>query len=520
THQQTGVTYTHFDMHQTGPDHIHHMLQELTQLLEDGDLPPLPTFSRSVHSAHSVLRHLAAGQHVGKLALTIPQPLDTNGTVLITGGTGTLGAHIARHLTTRHGIRHLLLLSRSGPNAPQARALVEELAELGTVATVLAADAADLDALTAALDTVPAEHPLTAVVHAAGILDDATLANLTPQHLHTVLRPKIDAAWNLHHTTRHHNLTAFLLLSSAAGTLGTPGQANYAAANAALDALAHHRHTHGQPATSIAYGLWNDTSTLTTHADHTRMSRGGVLPLSTEHGLALLDDALAAHQPVVTALRLDGGASEVPALLQGVLRAPLRKAATATGAPAGPDLKERLTGLPGARQRRLVLDLVRAEAAAVLAHPDPDRLAPDQPFKDLGFDSLTAVELRNRLRTATGLPLPTTLVFDHPTPEALAAAVLAELAPEPASANTAVLEGIEQLEALLGEFTVATGEPDGASGPRGREEVTARLRALLRGWDDARSGTGVQEDLDALVDLDTADDDELLSALERELGSD
>ncbi|MFJ9612220.1 beta-ketoacyl reductase, partial [Kitasatospora sp. NPDC101176] len=280
-----------------------------------------------------------------------------------------------------------------------------------------------------------------------------------------------------------------------------------------------HRHTHGQPATSIAYGLWHDTSTLTTNADHTRMSRGGVLPLSTEQGLALLDDALAAHLPVVTALRLDGGgASEVPALLRDVLQAPLRKAAAAAPggrATAGPDLKERLTGLPGAQQRRVVLDLVRGEAATVLAHPDPSRLGADQPFKDLGFDSLTAVELRNRLRTATGLHLPTTLVFDHPTPEELATAVLAELAPEPASANAAVLDGIARLQELLGEF--ADGDPEGGPGPRGRSEVTARLRALLRGWDDARHAADEDEDA---VDLDSADDDELLSALERELGSD
>ncbi|MFC8455172.1 SDR family NAD(P)-dependent oxidoreductase, partial [Kitasatospora sp. NPDC057223] len=525
-----GVGYTHFDMHATGADHIQGMLQDLTELFENGDLEALPTLSQSVGYAPGVLRHLAAGQHIGKLALTVPQPLDPNGTVLITGATGTLGAHVARHLATQHHANRFLLLSRSGTNAPGADQLLTELRELGAHADLLATDTADHHALTEALATIPTDHPLTGVFHVAGVLRDATVPSLSHAHLDSVLGPKTDAAWNLHELTKHLDLAAFVLFSSAAGTLGTPGQANYAAANAALDALAHHRHTHGLPATSIAWGLWAEASTLTTNlqtADRTRMSRSGVLPLSTEEGLALLDAALSNHQPVLTALHLDDsalqdGGTAVPPLLQGVLRAPRRRAAAATAGSAqaaGPGLAERLTGLTAADQQRLVLDLVRGEAATVLAHPDPDRLAPDQPFKDLGFDSLTAVELRNRLRTATGLHLPTTLVFDHPTPLALAGAVLADLAPEPASANVAVLTEIGRLEELLHEFAGGSGQDENGDGGGAddRNEVTARLRALLRGWDDGQQAHGPDEDT---VDLDSADDDELFSALERELGSD
>ncbi|MFJ9697863.1 SDR family NAD(P)-dependent oxidoreductase, partial [Kitasatospora sp. NPDC101183] len=506
THQQTGVTYTHFDMHQTGPDHIHHMLQELTQLLEQGALEPLPVTAWNVADASKALRHLASGRHIGKLALTIPQPLDTNGTVLISGGTGTLGAHIARHLTTRHGIRHLLLLSRQGEQSPGAAELRAELEELGATVTITATDAADLDALTAALDTVPAEHPLTAVVHAAGVLDDGTLESLTPERLDTVLRPKIDAAWNLHHTTRHHNLTAFLLLSSAAGTLGTPGQANYAAANAALDALAHHRHTHGQPATSIAYGLWNDTSTLTTHADRAQLARSGTRPLSTAEGLALLDAALAGAQPVVTALPIRPGTAgaRVPALLRSVLRPPLRRAAAASATAGGPSLADRLGPLNASARRNLLLDLVRGEAATVLAHPDPSRLGAGQPFKELGFDSLTAVELRNRLRTATGLPLPTTLVFDHPTPEALAARLLEELdVPERADSGEEAEQAPEAI-ALEAALTGAVAAGTTLAGPE-----LSRLRALL-----AQLAEPVDEAAAPALDVASATEEELFALID------
>ncbi|MFC8455133.1 SDR family NAD(P)-dependent oxidoreductase, partial [Kitasatospora sp. NPDC057223] len=515
-----GVGYSYFDLFETGPDHIQQLLKELTALFEARVLEPLPITAWEISDAPAALRHLASGRHIGKLALTVPQPLDPNGTVLITGATGTLGAHVARHLATHHHANRFLLLSRSGTNAPGADQLLTELRELGAHADLLATDTADHHALTEALATIPTDHPLTGVFHVAGVLDDGTLAALTPERLDTVLRPKADAAWHLHRLTEHLDLAAFVLFSSAAGTLGTPGQANYAAANAALDALAHHRHTHGLPATSIAWGLWAETSTLTTNlqsTDRSRLNRSGAVPLTTERGLALLDAALLSRQSVLTAVQLDesalrGDAAAAPALLRGLLRAPARRvAAAAAAAPSGPSLTDRLAPLNPSARRNLLLDLVRGEAAVVLAHPDAARLAPDQPFKDLGFDSLTAVELRNRLRAATGLHLPTTLVFDHPTPEALAARLLADLAvPEQGSAQADEgagdegAAGLRALEASMEEALAAGAAVPGA--------LLGRLRVLL----SRLEAGGVEEagaDSEA-IDLENATHDEIFALID------
>ncbi|MGW1998314.1 SDR family NAD(P)-dependent oxidoreductase, partial [Embleya sp. NPDC001921] len=374
----------------------------------------------------------------------IARPLDPNGTILITGGTGTLGSLVARHLITEHGAKHLLLTSRSGPHADGATALHQELTALGAHITITACDAADHAALAALLDTIPPEHPLTAVVHTAGTTHDATLTTLTDEHLDTVLPPKIDAAWNLHQLTHHHDLTHFLLYSSIAGTLGNPGQANYAAANTFLDALAHHRHTHHQPATSLAWGLWTENSAITDTLDATdrsRIRRSGLAPLSTAHGLGLLDRTLLLTQPTVVpvdfdsrALRAQAEAGSTPAVLRGLIRTSGRRtqAAGALGGSANTSTwAERLAGLAAADRTRTLLELVRGQVAGVLGHPSPDTVDAERPFKDLGFDSLTAVELRNRLSAATGLRLTATLVFDHPTPSALAAHLGRELSGRP-----------------------------------------------------------------------------------------
>ncbi|MEV5829021.1 SDR family NAD(P)-dependent oxidoreductase [Spirillospora sp. NPDC052242] len=395
------------------------------------------------------------------------------GTVLVTGGTGALGGLVARHLVTAHGVRRLLLTSRSGPDAPGVAELVDELAALGAETTVAAGDAADRDALASLLADIPAEHPLTAVVHAAGVLDDATIGSLTPERLDAVLRPKVDAAWNLHELTREADLAAFVLYSSAAGRLGTPGQGGYAAANTFLDALALHRHAHGLPATSIAWGLWARTGTMTGHLgedDLARVNRGGLLPLSDEQGLALLDAALAAGAPAPTAARLDvpalraqAAAGLLPPVLHGLVRTPARRPAETGGAPLG----ERLAGLTGEERHRLVLDLVRGQVATVLGHRAPGAVDAGAAFKELGFDSLTAVELRNRLHAATGLRLPATLVFDHPTPTALAARIEEAVTAE---AEPPVLGELERLESALGSIGADEAE---------RLGVADRLRALL-----------------------------------------
>ncbi|WP_199485446.1 SDR family NAD(P)-dependent oxidoreductase, partial [Actinomadura craniellae] len=243
-----GVHYEAFDLNALPVEQIQRMLTHLTALFANGELTLPPITVRPIAHARQVFRNLQQGRHIGKHVLTLPVPWNRDGTVLITGGTGTLAALTAHHLTTHHHTRHFLLASRQGPTAPNADALREELTALGAHVTVAACDITDPHAVADLIATIPTAHPLTAVIHTAGILDDAALHTLTPHQLHTVLAPKVDGTWNLHHHTHHHDLAAFVLYSSLTATLGTPGQANYAAANTFQDTLAHHRHHHGQPA--------------------------------------------------------------------------------------------------------------------------------------------------------------------------------------------------------------------------------------------------------------------------------
>ncbi|WP_425574720.1 SDR family NAD(P)-dependent oxidoreductase, partial [Streptomyces asiaticus] len=361
---------------------------------------------------------------------------DADGTVLITGGTGALGRLLARHLVAEHGVRHLLLTSRRGADAEGAAELAAELRTRGAEVTLAACDAADREALAATLAAVPAEHPLTAVVHTAGVLDDGTAAALTPEQLERVLRPKVDAAWNLHELTRGLDLSAFVLFSAIAGTLGGAGQANYAAANVFLDALAAHRHAAGLPATSLVWGLWAQSGGITgglTETDLLRLARSGMGALSDDEGMALFDAAHRTGRTLLIPARLDlaalrsaAGSGPVPALLRGLIRSTGRR--TAAGAlAAGSSLADRLRALSPNERRRTLLDLVRGHVATALGHASADAIEARRAFKELGFDSLTAVELRNRLSAATGLKLPTTIVFDHPNPTVLADHLRAEL---------------------------------------------------------------------------------------------
>ncbi|MBG0569236.1 SDR family NAD(P)-dependent oxidoreductase, partial [Actinoplanes sp. NEAU-A11] len=328
-------------------------------------------------------------------------PVHAGGTALITGARGTLGGVVARHLVTSWGVRHLLLLSRE-----PATALADELTGLGAEATVVACDAADREALAAALAAIPAEHPLRMVVHAAGVLDDGLVTDLTADRLDRVLRPKIDAARHLDELTRDADLSAFVLFSSAAGVLGGGGQAGYAAANTFLDALAQHRRGAGRPAVSLAWGLWEPPSAMTGHLDRAQRRRADVRPLSVPEGLELFDAGVVAADALLVPARLAARRRQLP------------RAAASARADAG-DLAARLGPLTDAERRRILADLVRAQAAAVLGHPTPDGLG-DRAFKELGFDSLTALELRNRVSAATGLRLPATVVFDQPSPDRLA----------------------------------------------------------------------------------------------------
>jgi NADP-dependent 3-hydroxy acid dehydrogenase YdfG len=384
-------------------------------------------------------------------ALGEPVALDPAGTVLITGGTGTLGALVARHLVAEHGVRHLLLTGRSGAAAPGATALVRELASRGATVTVEACDAADRDRLAEVLGAIPAPHPLTAVVHAAGVLDDAVLDTLTPERLHRVLRPKVDAALHLHELTKDAPLAAFVLFSSAAAVFGSPGQGNYAAANAFLDALAAHRRAAGQPATALSWGLWETPSGMTGHlgaAELERLAAGGTVALTEADGLALLDAALARTEAHLVPARLDLAVwrrqDTVPHLLRALVRPAARRTARAASADgaggtggAGNGLAGRLAGLAAGERRAALLELLRGQVAGVLGHAGAELIDPELPFAKLGFDSVTAVELRNRLYAATGVRLPATAVFDHPTAHALAERLDVLLFPDAAGEDAA-----------------------------------------------------------------------------------
>jgi acyl transferase domain-containing protein len=436
-----------------------------------------------------------------------------SGTVLITGGLGLLGGLTARHLVRAHGVRHLLLTSRRGPAADGAAGLMNELAERGATARIVACDAVDPDAVRELLATVPVEHPVTGVVHAAGVLDDGVIGSLTPQRLDAVLRPKVDAAWNLHRLTEDLNLSAFVMFSGAAGTFGTAGQANYAAANTFLDSLAQHRRARGLPATSIAWGLWAQASAMTGHLDQgdvNRLARSGLIPISADEGMSLFDVACHTDQAVVVAARLDPSAVRaldragmMPALLRGLVRSPARRAAGLGISPSA--LAQRLAGRSPFEQDAILLDVVRSQAAAVLGHASPDAVDGVQAFKELGFDSLTAVELRNRLTVVSGVRLPATLVFDHPTPAALASYLRSRVCAEPADAAAPLISELDRLEAAL--HTVATD-----AGVRGR--VTARLRNLL--WklsDDPAPADAAVADR-----IRSATADEILEFIDNELG--
>jgi pimaricinolide synthase PimS1 len=367
------------------------------------------------------------------------EPIDPERTVLISGGTSGIGALLARHLVEEHGARHLLLASRSGREAAGAEQLEAELVELGAEVTVAACDVADRAQLEALLGSIPAAHPLGAVFHSAAVLDDGVLASLDAERLERVMRPKVDAAWHLHELTAEAGLSAFVLFSSAAGVLGGAAQANYAAANSFLDALAARRRADGEPASALAWGLWAPVGSaiaagvVREEADRIAQQvreRLGFVPIAPEQGLAMLDAALVLADAQLVPMAFDAavlrgqaGTGTLPAVLRGLVRVPAKRERE------GASLAERLAAVPEAEREAVVLDLVRGHVAAVLGHPSAAAVDPERAFRDLGFDSLAAVELRNRLVAATGLALLPTLVFDYPSTVAIAGYLLAAVDP-------------------------------------------------------------------------------------------
>ncbi|PCG81192.1 hypothetical protein CIB93_36740, partial [Streptomyces sp. WZ.A104] len=373
------------------------------------------------------------------------------GTVLVTGGTSGLGALVARRLVAVYGVRDLLLVSRRGAAAEGVGDLVGELEGAGACVRVEACDVGDREAVAALLSSIPGDRPLTGVVHSAAVLDDGVVETLTADRLAGVMRPKADAALHLHELTAHLDLTAFVLFSSLAGTLGGAGQAGYAAANTFLDALAHDRRAQGLPAVSLAWGWWGSDGGLTgglSDVDRSRLSALGLTAMSAEEGLALFDASLVADRALVVPALFDPaalrrrGVDGVPPVLRSLVPGGTRRGGRAGGTGGGASLAARVAGLADHERLRAVLDVVRAVASEVLGYGPRQLVGTETPFKDLGFDSLMSVELRNRLNRATGLHLAASLVFDHPTPRRIAEHLARELGgrvdrqPAPAVAAT------------------------------------------------------------------------------------
>ena len=437
-------------------------------------------------------RNILRAPRLRKLPPTSPihPPALNTGTVLITGGTGELGRVLARHLISKHGARHLLLVSRRGPAAPDAAALQTELESLGATVSIAACDVTDRHALKDLLASIP---ELTAVFHLAGALDDGLFTAITPARRDLVLAPKLDGAWHLDALTRERPLAAFVLFSSAAGLLGSPGQSSYAAANAALDALAADRHAHGHPATSVVWGPWESlgmTASLSA-GDLARMRREGLSPLPTARALALLDAALCREEPVLALLDLDLRAPRdvVPPLLRGLV-APARN-------PAGAELRARLAPLSERERLAHLLDLTRTEIATTLGLGDAGRVPTDLPLHELGLDSLMAVDLRNRLTARTRVPLPSTLAFDHPNAAAIAAllnsllgAIATPTLPPPPLTDTT-----DNAIAVIGMA---------CRFPGGVEDPEALWQLLARGEDAVSDVPARRFDIDAWYDPDPA----------------
>ncbi len=496
-----GVRYRAFDLFEPGRPRMHQYMLDLAELFDAGVLRPLPVTTFDIRRARAALRYLSQARHIGKVVLTVPSTPGGAlgpGTVLITGGTGMAGSTLARHLVTCHGVRNLVLTSRRGPDAPGAADLASDLREAGAQVSVVACDAADREALAKVVSDIGVQHPLSAVIHAAGVLDDAVVTSLTPERVDAVLRAKVDAAWNLHELTRDAGVSAFVMFSSMAGLVGSSGQANYAAANAFLDGLAVHRRAQGLPGISLGWGLWDQASDMTGRLDaasRARLGRTGVLALSSTQALQLFDTAMVVDEPLLLPARIDttalrANAAMVPPMFTDLITAPTRRRVddSLVASKSKSALAHRIQGLPEAEQHAVLLELVRSHIATVLGNTTAEAIDPDKAFQELGFDSLTAVEMRNRLKAATGLALSPTLIFDYPTPNGLAGYMRSELAgvPQEIKHVPAVRAASDEPIAIVG---MSCRFPGGVDSPDGLWDMVATGRDVMsefptdRGWD-------------------------------------
>lgn len=452
-----GVTYKVYNLPEAGPERIQEMLVSLAGLFAEGKLKPLPIRTFPMDAASDALRFIAQARHVGKVVLVPVKQrslIQPEGAVLITGGVGGLGRYVAKWLVTQHHVKDLVLTSRSGLKAPEAQAFVAELAELGATATVVACDAADAKALADVVATFNPKRPLRGVVHTAGVLDDGVLTAMTPARMDTVFSPKVDGAWHLHKLTQDLELDFFVMFSSISGVTGTPGQGNYAAANAFLDALAYHRRARGLPATSVAWGAWDGQGMATklSEADRTRFSRQGMDALAPAEGLELFEAAVMGGGALSVAAALDLSRLQrameehgaAPALFRALFsKAGGGSAKGASGGGGGSNLRKALGEATPDQYDAVVLEMVRAEVAKALEFSSAEDVDVSLPLQDIGIDSLTAVLLRNQLSDMTGLALPAKIAFDYPNLRALSqflcakvqeAGIVAPAAAEDASA--------------------------------------------------------------------------------------
>lgn len=450
------IGYATFELGALDPDHLHTMLLELADAFGRGELPALPLTRFDIRHAAAALHYTSAALHTGKVVLTWPTAFDPDRTVLITGGTGVIGGRVARHLVAGHGARHLVLTSRSGAAAEGVEELTAELTAAGARVTVTACDVSDRDELSRVLAAIPAAHPLGAVVHVAATISDATLPSLTPEHLDAVLPAKADGARHLHELTASLDLSMFVLFSSAAGAFGSPGQANYAAANSYVDALARHRYHRGLPATALAWGWWAETTANTgtlDDKDRNRLTRMGITPISTAAAMRMLDAALHTGRPYLVPigmnlglLRTAAAVTELPPLFRALLHTRPR-VTQQVGDPG--QLAKRLAGLDAQQQHAVVVEMVRTPISMVLGYASPADIPPDREFTEMGIDSLSSIELGTHLRALTGLKVPNSAIFQYPTANLLARHLLDQLAPEETELADPIVAEVEMLLSRL-----------------------------------------------------------------------